>query len=169
MTVAVLGETSMLKSVTLALALAVAVGEDPTANWALLDKVPPVVGVTVTVIEVICPAFSAPRLQIRVDGLVVVLCVQFPGTVPTVPPVRKSVKIALDTKSPELLMLYLKATALPTPTVSGVTVGAGENARVACGTYLLTNASVLPRRLACSAFEVVGNGPEELEDVSPVI
>jgi hypothetical protein len=139
-TVAVFGETSMAKSVTLALALAVAVGVEPKDNWALFDNVPAVVGVRLTVIEVVCPAFSAPRLQTRVAGLV--FSMQFPGTVPSVPPVRKSVKIALDTKSPEFMMVYLKATVLPTPTIAGVTVAAAEKIRVPSGPSLLTKASV---------------------------
>ena len=154
----------MLKSVTLALSLAVSVVDDPTDSWALFDNVPPVVDVRLTVMEVVCPALSAPRLQTRVAGLV--FSMQLPGTVPSVPPVRKSVKIALDTKSPEFMMVYLKATALPTPTVAGLTVipGEGENVRFARGASLLTKASVPapPFRLAWNGVAVVGKSPEEV-------
>ena len=91
---------------------------------------------------------------------------QLPGTVPSVPLVRKSVKIALDTKSPELVMLYLKATALPTPTIAGVAVGAAENVTLPNGASLLTKASVPapPFRLAWNGVAVVG---KSLEEVSP--
>src|SRR5439155_13616292 len=165
-TVAVFGETSILKSVTLALALALAVVDEPTDSWALFDNVPPVVDVKLTVMEVVCPALSAPRLQTRVAGVVVV-CTQLPGTVPSVPPVRKSVKIALDTKSPEFMMVYLKATALPTPTISGVTVtpGLGANVRMPRGASLLTNTS-----LPVPFFRLPWKAPaigKSVEEVSP--
>ena len=148
-TVTLAGATLILKSATVALALAVAVNVDPrTVTVPLFPMEPATVGVRLTVTVAIAPAFKVPMEHVSVDG-VPVGEPQLPGEVEAetkvAPEGRTSEKVTPVVKSPLLVMVYLKLTALPTPVGEGVAVAA--ILRLTVEPILVTKASLDPLRL----------------------
>ena len=148
-TVTLAGATLILKSATVALALAVAVNVDPrTVTVPLFPKEPATVGVRLTVTVAIAPAFRVPIEHVSVDGLPVGEP-QLPGEVEAetkvAPEGRTSEKVTPVVKSPLLVMVYLKLTALPIPVGEGVAVAA--ILRLTVEPILVTKASLDPLRL----------------------
>ena len=139
----------MLKSVTVALALAVAVKVDPrTVTVPLLPIEPATVGVRTTVTVAVAPALSVPIEHVSVDGLPVGVP-QLPGEVDAetklAPEGSTSEKVMPVVKSPLLVMVYLKLTWFPTPVGDGV--AAATIARLTAEPSLVMKASLDPLRL----------------------
>ena len=113
-TVALAGATAILKSPTVALALAVAVKLDPsTVTVPLFPSAPATVGVRTTVTVAVAPAFKVPIEHVRVEGLPVGVP-QLPGEVDAETKVAfegsTSEKVTPVVKSPLFVMVYLKLT-----------------------------------------------------------
>jgi hypothetical protein len=147
-TVTLGGATLILKSATVALALAVAVNVDPrTVTVPLFPMEPATVGVRFTVTVAVAPAFKVPIEHVTVDGLPVGEP-QLPGEVAAetkvAPEGSTSEKVTPVVKSPLLVMVYLKLTWLPTPVDEGVAVAA--ILRVTVEPSLLTKVSLDPLR-----------------------
>jgi hypothetical protein len=127
-TVTLGGATLIVKSATVALALAVAVKVDPrTVTVPLFPREPATVGVSTTVTVAVAPAFRVPIEHVSVEGLPVGVP-QLPGEVDpetkVAPDASTSEKVIPVVKSPLLVMVYLKLTELPTPVGEGVAVAA---------------------------------------------
>ncbi len=110
----VAGAKLILKSLTVTLALAVAVKLDPsTVTVPLLPRAPTAVGVRITVTVAIAPAFKVPIEHVRVEGLPVGVP-QLPGDVDAdtklAPEGSTSEKVIPGVKSPLFVMVYLKLT-----------------------------------------------------------
>ena len=144
----------MAKSDTVALALAVAVKVDPrTVTVPLFPMEPATVGVRTTVTVAVAPALRVPIAHVSVEGLPVGVP-QLPGEVDAetkvAPDGRTSEKVIPVVKSPLLVMVYLKLTALPTPVGEGVAVAA--ILRLTVEPSLVTKASLDPLRLDWKGF-----------------
>ena len=148
-TVTVGGATLILKSETVALALAVEVNVDPrTVTVPLFPMEPGTVGVRITVTVAVAPPLRVPIEHVNVDGLPVGVP-QLPGEVDAetkvAPDGKTSEKVIPVVKSPLLVMVYLKLTWLPTPVGEGVAVAA--MLRETVEPSLVTKASLDPLRL----------------------
>ena len=113
-TVALAGAKAILKSPTVALALAVALKLDPsTVTLPLFPRAPATVGVRTTVTVAVAPAFKVPIEHVRVEGLPVGVP-QLPGEVDAETDVAfdcgTSEKVIPVVKSPLFVMVYLKLT-----------------------------------------------------------
>ena len=113
-TVTLAGAKLILKSLTVELALAVAVKLDPsTVTVPLFPKAPAAVGVRITVTVAVAPAFKVPIEHVRVEGVPVGVP-QLPGEVDAETKLpfegRTSEKVTPVVKSPLLVMVYLKLT-----------------------------------------------------------
>ena len=141
----------MAKSVTLVVEPAEVVKFDPaTVSVALFPNGPEPVGVMITVTVAVAAAFRAPIAQLNTDGVPLGVP-QLPGLAvadTNVPEtlVNCSVKFTPVTKSPLLVIVYLKVTWFPMPAGLGV-AAAATMARVTCGANFATKASLVPLRV----------------------
>ena len=165
-TVAVDGDTSIRKSVTIGIGFTVAVTVDPLLNVTValfpMPEGATVVGVT-TMLTVAVPfTANVPIAHVTAAG-VPVAPVHDPGEavalVKVVPvPGRTSLKFTLNAGSgPVLVIVYLKVRAFPTPTVGGE--GTPTSVRVLTAPILVMKASLVPFRPAWKGF-FVGKSPE---------
>ena len=151
-TVAVGGDTLMLKSFTVTLPKFAEIVEPGTPTEALFPRTTGVVegivfavGVKTTLAVAVAPALRAPMKHCTVPLLALpqlpALTVADVNEAPEVG--RLSVKVMAFAASPVLVIVYSKVTWFPTPTVAGVTVGV-DNTRLNSGPNLLRKASVGP-------------------------
>lgn len=152
---AVVGDTLMLKSFTVTLPKLVAMVEPGTPTEALfprttgvVDGIVLAVGVNTTLAVAVAPALRVPMKHWTVPLLALpqlpVLTLAEVNEAPEAG--RLSVKVMALAASPVLVIVYPKVTVFPTPTTSGVTVGA-DNDKLSSGPNLLRKASVEPFRL----------------------